>query len=133
MWHSYFNNNKTPYNVVFAIVGFLAGTQTTAYYTVFQYRYAFKCAHTLMLIEQNSTKTLKERKSLKRQTVPNSLEAGQSHQLADHKNEVKNMQQEKTTSNINRILKDISYCSLFYVHVILFTWAFWVINSLQSH
>ncbi|MGX4293980.1 hypothetical protein [Bacillus sp. JK62] len=35
---------KTPYNVVFAIVGFLAGTQTTAYYTVFQYRYAFKCS-----------------------------------------------------------------------------------------
>lgn len=35
--------SKAPYNVILSIVSFLAGTQTTAYYTVFQYRYAFKC------------------------------------------------------------------------------------------
>lgn len=34
---------KAPVSVITAIIAFLAGTSTTLYYTVFQYRYAFKC------------------------------------------------------------------------------------------
>ncbi|WP_232460783.1 hypothetical protein [Bacillus halotolerans] len=81
--------SKAPYNVILSIVSFLAGTQTTAYYTVFQYRYAFKCNAYSYVNRTKFYEDSSRKKILRTADSAKFFGSRPIRQVVGHKNEVK--------------------------------------------